>query len=104
VNPATPVITVTLPYHLRNLAGVSGSLQLQVPAPATTCALIDELERTYPELRGTVRDATTGRRRPFVRFFAGSNDLSNDPLDVPLPTAVAEGTETFHIVGAMAGG
>ncbi len=55
-------------------------------------------------LRGTIRDHATQRRRPFVRFFAGEEDLSHDPVDAELPPAVAEGAEPFYIVGAMAGG
>jgi len=98
------VIRVVLPAHLRTLAAVDGPVQLEVPAPVTTGAVVDALEARYPALGGTVRDRTTGRRRPFIRFFAGEEDLSNDPLDAELPPAVAKGTETFYIVGAMAGG
>jgi hypothetical protein len=55
-------------------------------------------------LRGTIRDQVTGKRRPYVRFFACREDLSHDPPDAPLPDAVASGTEPFLIVGAMSGG
>jgi hypothetical protein len=55
-------------------------------------------------LRGTVRDQATHRRRAFVRFFGGEEDLSHDSPDAPLPDAVADGAEPFCIVGAMAGG
>ncbi len=55
-------------------------------------------------LRGTIRERASGRRRSFVRFFAGEEDLSHEPADAPLPGAVAAGTEPFFIVGAMAGG
>ena len=55
-------------------------------------------------LRGTIRDQATHRRRPFVRFFACEQDLSHEPPDAPLPAAVADGTEPFLVVGAMAGG
>jgi hypothetical protein len=55
-------------------------------------------------LRGTIRDHTTQRRRPFVRFFACQEDLSNEVPDAPLPEAVATGAEPFLVVGAMAGG
>jgi len=51
-----------------------------------------------------MRDHTTHQRRPFVRFFAGQQDLSHDPADTPLPEAVATGSEPFLVVGAMAGG
>ena len=55
-------------------------------------------------LRGTVRDRTTQRRRPLVRFFACQEDVSQLPADAPLPEAVASGREPFLIVGAIAGG
>ena len=55
-------------------------------------------------LRGTIRDHVTEQRRAFVRFFACGEDLSHDSPDAPLPAAVAEGTEPFLIVGAIAGG
>jgi hypothetical protein len=46
----------------------------------------------------------TLKRRPLVRFFACEEDLSHEPLDAPLPAAVAAGDEPFLIVGAMSGG
>jgi hypothetical protein len=55
-------------------------------------------------LRGTIRDHTTHKRRPFIRFFACEQDLSHEPADQPLPDAVADGSEPLLIVGAMAGG
>jgi hypothetical protein len=55
-------------------------------------------------LRGTIRDHDTLRRRPFIRFFACKEDLSNEPLETSLPDPVTSGTEPFLIVGAMAGG
>jgi molybdopterin synthase sulfur carrier subunit len=44
------------------------------------------------------------KRRPFLRFFACKEDLSNDSPDTPLPDAVVTGAEPFLIIGAMAGG
>jgi sulfur-carrier protein len=55
-------------------------------------------------LQGTMRDRSTGRRRPFVRFFACEEDLSNESPDAPLPDRIAAGKEPFLVVGAMAGG
>jgi hypothetical protein len=55
-------------------------------------------------LRGTLRDHVTGKRRPFVRFFACEQDLSQELPDAPLPEAVATGAEPFLVVGAIAGG
>lgn len=98
------MIRVVLPVHLRTLAGVTGEVRVDVDGPATPGAVLDALEGRYPVLRGTIRDHATQRRRPFVRFFAGEEDLSHEAPDAPLPDAVAAGTEAFYIVGAMAGG
>jgi molybdopterin synthase sulfur carrier subunit len=98
------VIRVVLPTHLRTLAHVDREVQLEVEGRATQRSVLDALEASYPMLRGTMRDHTTQQRRPFVRFFAGMQDLSHDPPDTPLPEAVATGSEPFLVVGAMAGG
>jgi sulfur-carrier protein len=97
-------IRVVLPFHLRTLARVEGEVQLAVPPPVTLSALLGALEARYPVLRGTIRDHVTLRRRPFIRFFACKEDVSNDPPDTVLPDAVLTGAEPFLIVGAMAGG
>ncbi len=61
-------------------------------------------EARYPALLGTIRDRVTYKRRAFIRFFACMEDRSHDPPDDELPDAVAEGTEPFLVVGAIAGG
>jgi molybdopterin synthase sulfur carrier subunit len=98
------VIRVGLPAHLRTLAQVSGEVHLDVPPPVTQRAVLDALEASFPVLRGTMRDHVTQQRRPFVRFFAGEDDVSHVSPDDELPEAVAAGTEPFFVVGAMAGG
>ena len=98
------MIRVVLPTHLRVLARVGGEVQVQVTGQVTQRALLDALEASYPMLRGTIRDQRSGKRRAFVRFFAGQEDLSHEPPDDPLPAAVVAGSEPFLIVGAMAGG
>lgn len=98
------MIRVVLPAHLRTLARVAGEVKLDVAGPVTASAVLDALEATYPMLRGTIRDHVTGKRRPFVRFFACEQDVSHDPPDALLPQAVATGAEPFMVVGAMAGG
>jgi sulfur-carrier protein len=98
------MIRVILPSHLRSLARVDGEVQLEVEGCATQGAVLDALEARYPALRGTLRDHVTGRRRPFVRFFACEQDLSHEAPDAPLPDAVAAGVEPFLVVGAVAGG
>ena len=98
------MIRVVLPAHLRTLARVDGEVTLDVEGPATQRSVLDALEASHPELRGTIRDHVTSRRRAFVRFFAGGQDLSHEPPDAPLPDAVAKGAEPLVVVGAMAGG
>ncbi len=98
------MIRVTLPHHLRNLAGTSGEVTLAVEGPVTQRSTLDALEARYPALRGTIRDHVTLERRPFLRFFACSQDLSHEPPDAPLPDEVAAGTEPLRIIGAIAGG
>ena len=98
------MIRVELPGHLRTLARVDGQVILTLDGTVTQRALLDALEARYPVLCGTIRDRVTGRRRPFVRFFACETDLSHELPDAPLPPAVVTGAEPFLVVGAMAGG
>lgn len=98
------MIRVVLPHHLRTLAQVDGEVQLELDGEATQRSVLDALEARYPMLRGTIRDHTTQKRRPFLRFFACQEDLSLESPDTPLPDDVVSGAEPFKIVGAMAGG
>ena len=98
------MIRVELPYHLRNLARVGLEVEVDVAGPITQRAVLDALEDRYPVLRGTIRDHVTLQRRPFLRFFAGEQDLSHEEPDSLLPEAVARGKEPFMVVGAIAGG
>jgi len=98
------VIRVVLPANLRTLAGVGKEVELQVSGPVSQRALLDALEAEYPMLCGTIRDQTTKRRRPLLRFFACEEDHSDDSPDAPLPEDVATGREPYLIVGAIAGG
>ena len=98
------MIRVILPPHLRTLAHVNGEVKLDVRGRVTQRSVLDTLEACYPMLRGTIRDHVTQQRREFLRFFACSQDLSNELPDATLPDAVAAGTEPFLIVGSIAGG
>ena len=98
------MIRVILPAHLRTLAHVEGEVQLEIQGQVTQRSVLDALEARYPMLCGTVRDQVTQKRRPFLRFFACSEDLSHEPPDAALPKAVVNGTEPFLIIGAIAGG
>ena len=97
------MIRVVLPAHLRNLAKIAGDVEVEVQGPVTQRSVITALEERYPALRGAIRDHVTQVRRPFVRFFACEEDLSHEPLDAPLPEAVATGKEPFLVIGAIAG-
>ena len=105
------MIRVVLPAHLKNLARVSGEVHLELTAtasndaaPVTQRTVLDALESQYPMLTGTIRDRQSGSRRPFVRFYACEEDLSNESPDTALPGRVIAGEEPFIILGAMAGG
>lgn len=98
------MIRIILPAHLRTLARVNAEVVLPLEGPVTQRSVLDTLETAYPSLRGTVRDHATKQRRPFIRFFACGQDLSDEPLDAPLPEEIAAGKEPFRIVGAIAGG
>jgi hypothetical protein len=98
------MIRVILPSHLRALARIHGEVHLDVVGPVTQRSVLDELEARYPALRGTIRGHDGGPRRAFMRFFACELDLSHEQPDTPLPETVADGTEPYLIVGAMAGG
>lgn len=97
-------VRVTLPAHLRTLAGVTGEVEVHVPTPPTARGVVDDLESRFPQLRGTIRDRANGQRRAFVRFYADGEDLSHDDPDQPLPDAVVSRRAAFQVVGAMAGG
>jgi hypothetical protein len=98
------MIQVVLPAHLRTLARVDSDVTLEVQGEATQRSVLDALETKYPVLQGAIRDHVTRERRPYIRFFACSEDLSLQSPDAPLPEQVADGTEPLFIVGAIAGG
>jgi molybdopterin converting factor small subunit len=97
-------VRVQIPAPLRRLSGAEAEVSLEVTGAVTIDSVLDALEARYPGLKGTIRDHVTRKRRPFVRFFAGTEDLSHDPTDAPLPDAIARGTEPLVILGAIAGG
>ncbi|MEV1295301.1 MoaD/ThiS family protein [Pseudonocardia sp. NPDC049635] len=101
----TCTVRVRLPAQLRRLAGVDGEVAVPVAGPPVLLgAVLDALEHRHPQLCGAVRDRPSGRRRPYVRYFACEQDLSHCPAGTALPPAVARGDEPLLVVGAMAGG
>ncbi len=98
------MIRVKLPYHLRNLAQIHGELSLEIDGTVSQRTVVDAIESRWPVLRGTIRDHSTGQRRPFLRFYACERDLTHDGPDAPLPDDVTTGKEPLFIIGAIAGG
>lgn len=99
------MIEIEIPAHLRQLASLGHErLFLEVEPPETLGRAIDALEAKWPALRGTLRDHMTGKRRPFIRFYACEQDLSHEPWEHPLPEAVTNGREPLLLIGAIAGG
>jgi len=98
-------IRVELPLHLIRLANLSGhEATLDVAEPVTLRAVLDELERRFPALEGTMRDHVTKKRRDFLRFFVCEEDWSHRSPDDLLPEAIASGKEPLLVIGAIAGG
>lgn len=97
-------IRIAMPHQLRQLARVSGEVTVAVAPPCTVAATLDALEAAYPALVGTIRERTSGSRRPMIRIYAAGEDLSDAPQATPLPAPVAEQREPLRLVGAIAGG
>ena len=101
------MIRVSMPAHLRTLAGVTGDVTLEVgeiDGEVTRRSILDALETRYPMLRGTILEHVSGERRPFLRFFACGEDVTHKSPDEPLPQEIASGAEPFYVIGAIAGG
>ena len=98
------MIRVIIPHPLQTLTGADAEVQLEVPFPVTVNSIIQALESRYPMLRGAILEHETGKRRPKLRFFACSQDVSLQPANQPLPKEISSGTEPFIIIGAISGG
>lgn len=98
------MIRVVLPHHLQTLARCEREVTVDVNGEVTQRAILDALEVRFPMLRGTIREHVTMKRRPRVRFFAAGEDVTHDSPDAALPERIANGSEPFMIVGALAGG
>jgi len=97
-------VRVELPSSLCRLARVDREIKVEVVGAVTQSTVLDAVETRCPMLVGTIRDSATKVRRPFIRFFACEEDLSHLSPDEPLPEAVANGSQVFLIIGAIAGG
>jgi sulfur-carrier protein len=101
---ANTSVRVILPAHLRALAKIQGEIRVDIRGEVTQRAVLDAVEAEFPMLLGTIRDRSTAKRRPFVRFYACEEDLSHEEPDALLPERVVHGEEPFLVIGAMAGG
>jgi sulfur-carrier protein len=101
---ANTSVRVILPAHLRALAKIQGEIRVDIRGEVTQRAVLDAVEAEFPMLLGTIRDRSTAKRRPFVRFYACEEDLSHEEPDALLPERVVHGEEPFMVIGAMAGG
>jgi sulfur-carrier protein len=101
---ASTSVRVILPAHLRALARIQGEIRVDIQGEVTQRAVLDAVEAQFPMLLGTIRDRSTAKRRPFVRFYACEEDLSHEEPDALLPERVVHGEEPFMVIGAMAGG
>ena len=101
---ANTSVRVILPAHLRALARIQGEIRVDIQGEVTQRAVLDAVEAQFPMLLGTIRDRSTAKRRPFVRFYACEEDLSHEEPDALLPERVVHGEEPFMVIGAMAGG
>ncbi len=101
---ANTSVRVILPAHLRALAKIQGEIRVDIPGEVTQRAVLDAVEAEFPMLLGTIRDRSTAKRRPFVRFYACEEDLSHEEPDALLPERVVQAEEPFLVIGAMAGG
>jgi hypothetical protein len=97
-------IRVVMPYHLRTLARVEGEINVEVVGVPSIQTVLDGIEKQYPMLAGTIREHSSQKRRPFIRFYVGEEDWSLEPADKPLPDLIASGKEPLCIIGAIAGG
>ena len=61
------------------------SFHLKHRIPVTISRVLDVLESRYPNLTGTLRDHTTKKRRPMIRFYALNEDLSHESTRRPPP-------------------
>jgi hypothetical protein len=98
------MIRVILPAQLCTLANVRREVELPLEGAVTLSQTLETLEACYPMLRGTIRDQVTNQRRPFIRFFACGEDISQEEQSNQLPEDITTGKEPLRVVGAMAGG
>lgn len=89
-------VTVYVPTPFRRATGNRERIEMAAPDVAE---LLEELERSYEDLRGLVRDET-GAVLPYINIYVNSTEIED--LE-GLETALRDGDEVA-IIPAMAGG
>lgn len=98
------MIRVVIPSQLGTLTDAPRVVEVEVPKPITLASILDALETAYPSLRGLLRDPSTGKRRPMIRFFAAEEDISHSEMNEDIGNLVAAGKNEIWIVAAISGG
>lgn len=98
------MIRVIIPSQLGTLSDAPREVELDVPEPVSISGILDALESAYPTLHGLLRDPSTGKRRPMIRFFVAEEDISHIDMDADISDMTAGGKEAIWIVAAISGG
>lgn len=98
------MIRVIIPSQLGTLTDAPREVELEVHEPVTLRRVLDALEAAYPSLHGLLRDPSTGKRRPMIRFFIAEEDASHIDMDEDIGPQTNSGKEAIWIVAAISGG
>ena len=98
------MMRVIIPSHLGTLTDAPREVDLDVAEPVSLARVLDALESAYPSLRGLLRDPSTGKRRPMIRFFVAEDDISHIDMEDDIGELTAGGKEPIWIVAAISGG
>ena len=94
--PRPATVTIHVPAPLRRYA--DGASELSSSAPSVRAAL-EELERSHPDLHGSIRDETGAVRRHVNLFVNSANVRDREGLDTPLAPG-----DVLTILPAVSGG
>jgi molybdopterin synthase sulfur carrier subunit len=92
-------VHVLLPRLLADCTGGRTSMDVDLPAPGTVCALLDALAADHPVFDRRVRDETGALRRHVNVYVDGEDVRRADRL----ATAVSPGAEVM-VIQSVAGG
>ena len=92
-------VHVLLPRMLSECTGGRTALSLELPAPATVCALLDALAAEHPVFDRRVRDETGSLRRHVNVYVDGEEVRRLAGLATPVPAGAQ-----VMVVQSVAGG